>query len=122
MGWRDLVQAPEELPLDIEILRNGLDDKVGRDEVLEIRGEGDARQHLGALDVGELAALHCTLRRAVDRSATAFERVAIGLDGDDAIAVARAHLRDAGTHGAEANHSDSPDLHAVSLPSGSEEA
>ena len=58
--------------------------------------------------------------RPVDCSSTPaalLDRRVVDLDGDDVDAVAGEHLDDAGTHGAETDHSDLAELtsHAASL-------
>jgi hypothetical protein len=107
----DLVQGSEDLPLELEPLRDGLDHQIDIGEVVQRRGEPHPPDQRGLVLDAELAALDCAVRRVRQVLTTALERVLGWLDAHDLQPLTGEHLGDAGTHRAQTDHA-----HRVELP------
>jgi hypothetical protein len=102
----DLVQLGEDLGLELHALGHGLDDQLGRGEVLQGRGEADPLEERVAVGRVELAPAHRAVGRLLDVATPAVQRVLADLDGGHGEARTGEHLHDAGTHGAQPHDAD----------------
>ena len=107
--WRDLVELAEHADLEVEPLRDGLDDDVRRRGVRERRRELEARQRGVGVGPGDLAPLHRALEAVAagrDVLAGALERRRVEVDAHGRVPRGRRHLRDPAAHHARADHTD----------------
>ena len=80
VGPDHLVEAPEEVLLDLEGLDDRLDDQVGVRQRLEIGAEGDVVEDRLLLGLGDLAAGHRTAGGVLEVLATALDAGLVLLD------------------------------------------
>ena len=66
MRSRDAIELPEQFPLLLEVLDDGLDDEIAIAQVVEICGPADFGTGLGALLLRQLAALDAACHGALD--------------------------------------------------------
>ena len=99
------------------MLGDRLDDELAVGELVEAGGELDPRVQRGLVLLAQLAAADGPAGGVLEHPTALLDRRLVDLDGDDVDAVAGEHLDDAGTHGAETDHSDLAELtsHAASL-------
>ena len=108
--WQDPVELREDLPLDVELLDDRLDNEVAAGEIAELRGRRQARERSVALVGGQPPLLDAAAEIVRDPLPGALAQLgghlaAHGLDpGLDA------HLRDPGPHRPEPDHADALNL------------
>src|ERR1051325_158425 len=107
------LERTEQLFLERDVLRGGLDDQVAVGQVLELDRSGQVLLHLVELVGRDLAFVHAGLEELVDRGEALLERVRGNLAHDGREARLRADLRDAAAHQAAADHADFLDRHGV---------
>jgi hypothetical protein len=103
----DVVEGLEDLPLELDVLGDGLDDDVGPRDVLQVQGERDPPEDRLAFVLGHLLVRHGLRRGVLDEPARLIHRLFVDLDADRLDARSREHLDHPAAHGAEA---DDPDL------------
>ena len=110
--------SAKSVRLELEVLRNGLDDEVGVGEVGQRVVVMIRASSASASSCGELAAADGPRRGHLEVLAAALDGVVVDLGGDHAQAVAREHLDDARAHRAQTDDADRPELpcHPVILP------
>ena len=106
----DVVELAEDVALDLQALRDGLDHEVGVLEVGQLVGPGDPAQDGSLLVLAEPALLDRSTGRGLEEPLAALGELGCAVDADDSEARLGEHLHDAGTHGAESDHADSADL------------
>src|SRR5690606_16514717 len=111
----DVVQLTEEVPLQSEVLENGLDDDVAGGQPLELRGA--FQRLLGGLRRRgvELAELDGLVEEGVDVLDAPPEVGLVDVEQQDPVPAPGGHGGDPGTHGSRAEDAD--DLLVVAHPS-----
>ena len=109
-GLGDLVELGEDLLLQRHVLEHGLDDEVGRAEVLQLQRRRQPGHALLGLRLRGAAALHVGLERVLDARDALVERLLRGLDDGEREARVEEGEPDAGAHGAGAEDADRLDV------------
>jgi len=99
------------------LARELIDDQLAVLDCREVGAEGDPPDEVGLLLLGELAARHGLAGRVGDVALAALEARVVELDAHDLEARAGQDLRDARTHGAQADHTDLAERHDISRSS-----
>ncbi len=102
--------APEELALRVEVLDDRLDHEVAAGQVGAVRGRAQPPERGVALLRGHAALLDAAAEVVADPLARLLGQRGVDLDADRVDARLRAHLRDPGSHRAEADDADGCDL------------
>ena len=94
----ELVQRPEHLVLDLELLEHRLDHDVRVGDDVEIGGRGDPAERRLDVGLGDLLLLRELGQRGLDPVQPRVQRRLIEVADRHVPAGLRGHLRDAGTH------------------------
>ncbi len=106
VGRDDRVDLAEQLLLEVEVLRHGLDDELAGGEVTEVAREGDPGVERVVLLLGHLAAGQRPTGAAAENGLAVLDGGGVDLDRDDVDPVAGEHLHDPRTHRPEPDHTN----------------
>ncbi len=109
-GLGDLVELGEDLLLQRHVLEHGLDDEIGRAEVLQFQRRRQPGHALLGLRFRGAAALDVGLQRVLDARDALVERLLRGLDDGQRKAGVEEREPDARSHGAGAEDADRLDV------------
>ena len=110
VGGDDQVEPAEDLLLEVELLGHGLDDELAVRERGEVRGVGDVPVQGVMGGLVDLAAVECAPGRLREEGPSPLDGLVGDVHRDDVDPVAREHLHDAGTHGAQSDDADLGEL------------
>ena len=98
------VELGQEVGLDLLVLKDGLDDKVGLGRVFEIGGALDPAQDLVHLLLGEDSSLHRLAQEFPDGDHTPLHKLGLDIEHDDLKPLLGRLLGDARAHVAGPDH------------------
>jgi hypothetical protein len=116
VGLHDLVELPEVLPLDGQLLDDGLDEQVHAGQVLQRGGPLEALEQRAQVGGRQLALLDVLLELLLGLALLRVERPRGGLRHDRFVAGPGGRLRDAEAHLPRAENADGLDLHGALNP------
>src|SRR5690606_30276232 len=112
----DPVEFGEHRVLDLEVLHDGLDDKIHAFELFEARGHPDPAEDLVPRGGFELSALDRAVEAARDRCASELAELIADLADPRFVAGLRGHFGDPAAHETASENGDPADLRHVLAP------